>query len=200
MVHSFWFLSKVSSRCEPLAADIKDVVVSRNVRRRLLASHSSMPMNTNVLSGTAELCLGPANTIQNCGSSDKNSVLISRIFDRFRNMHMDNIQADCRSDIPVNAISLLMSSGERFPAIGIIRSHDIFDGTVVPISRSFDRFRNMGMDNFQSSQAKVLRLGTELPTSLFILGISATLASKGSACKNRDLRNSFHVIRLRSSK
>ncbi|GKC22201.1 hypothetical protein Tco_1024351, partial [Tanacetum coccineum] len=44
-----------------------------------------------------------------------------------RNMRMCFIAG--RSDVPVNASILLMSSRERFPAIGIIRSHDISDGT-----------------------------------------------------------------------
>ncbi|GKA28618.1 hypothetical protein Tco_0714863 [Tanacetum coccineum] len=56
-------LEQVSSRYEALAADIEDVGASRNVRRHLLGSQSSMPINANVLSGTAELRLGPANTI-----------------------------------------------------------------------------------------------------------------------------------------
>ncbi|GKA28619.1 hypothetical protein Tco_0714864 [Tanacetum coccineum] len=115
----------MSSRCEALAADIEDVGASRNVRRRLLGSHSSMPINANV-----------------CIFTD----VPFNILDPVRLQQIQLLLA-CRSDVPVNASNLLMSSGERLPATGIIRSHGISDGTVVSISRIFDQFRNMGTDN-----------------------------------------------------
>ncbi|GJT68987.1 elongation factor 2-like protein [Tanacetum coccineum] len=63
----------VSPNCTALAADVEGVGVSRNVRRRLLASHSSMTMNANMISKTAELHVGPAYIIENCGTTDRNN-------------------------------------------------------------------------------------------------------------------------------
>nr|GEW85079.1 hypothetical protein [Tanacetum cinerariifolium] len=56
---------KLSTDCTALAANVEGVGVSRNVRRRLLASHSSMTMNNKMISETAKLHVGPAYIIEN---------------------------------------------------------------------------------------------------------------------------------------
>ncbi|GKA71231.1 hypothetical protein Tco_0777370 [Tanacetum coccineum] len=187
----------VSPNCTALAADVEGVGVSRNVRRRLLASHSSMTMNANMISETAELHVGPAYIIENRDTADRNSVPISRVFDHFRNMRMDNIGLDSirkrplsttplpyasvdrretpttitkpviaainvrrcltagRSDDPVNASRLLTPSKKRVSATTIIKNHDITHGTIIPISKIFDGFRNMGNAAFQPLKSKV---------------------------------------------
>ncbi|GJS61633.1 hypothetical protein Tco_0656417 [Tanacetum coccineum] len=81
-------ISAVAPNCTALAADVEGVGVSRNVKRHLLASHSSITMNVNMISETAELHVSPAYIIENRDTADRNSVPISRVFDHFRNMRM----------------------------------------------------------------------------------------------------------------
>ncbi|GJZ10461.1 hypothetical protein Tco_0545220 [Tanacetum coccineum] len=109
---------KCNTVSEALAKDIENVGATENARRPLF-------------------------TIGNRDTADKDAVPISRVFDRFRNMCMDNIQADSmtqtagRSDVPVNASRLLPSSEDKLIATGSVKNHGITDGTVVPISRIF---------------------------------------------------------------
>ncbi|GJT93157.1 hypothetical protein Tco_1082002 [Tanacetum coccineum] len=122
----------VSPNCTALAADVEGVGVSKNVRRRLLASHSSMTMNANMISETSELHVGPAYIIENCG----------------------------RSDDPVNASRLLTPSEKRvafrpLSKTTIIKNHDITHGTIIPISKNFDGFRNIGNAAFRPLESKV---------------------------------------------
>nr|GEV72942.1 hypothetical protein [Tanacetum cinerariifolium] len=137
-------LEEVSPNFTTLTADVEGVGVNRNVKRRLLASHSSMAMNANMISKTCELHVGPAYIIENHGTIDRNGIHVSRVFDHFRNTCMDNIGLDCRSDDPVNASRLLTPSEKRVSATTIIRNHKITHGTIIPISKTFDGFRNMG--------------------------------------------------------
>ncbi|GKB87853.1 hypothetical protein Tco_0960125 [Tanacetum coccineum] len=175
--------------------DVEGSGASRNVRRRLLAGHSSMLGNANVFSGAVELRLGTANTIRGRDTADINCVPIRKVFDRFRNMRTPYIEADCMTqpairkwslsaiaepyptvygrgapteisvrvcctagwlDVSVNAGGLLMSSGAPLPATGLTRSHAVPDGTALPTSQIFNRFRHIGAANRQSSKAKML--------------------------------------------
>ncbi|GKC96001.1 hypothetical protein Tco_1161443, partial [Tanacetum coccineum] len=162
----------VSPNCTALATDVEGVGVSRNVRRHLLASHSSITMNVNMISETAELHVSPAYIIENRDTADKNSVPISRVFNHFRNMRMRETPTTItetiiaainvrrcltvgRSDDPVNASRLLTPSEKRISATTIIRNHDITHGTIKPISKNFDGFRNMGNAIFRPLESKV---------------------------------------------
>ncbi|GKE11937.1 hypothetical protein Tco_1415488 [Tanacetum coccineum] len=66
-------------RCEVPTASAKNVSVGRNVRRRLLTSYSSVPINARGFSGTAEPHLGPTNTIGNHDTANGNCVPIFKI-------------------------------------------------------------------------------------------------------------------------
>ncbi|GJQ97615.1 hypothetical protein Tco_0008754, partial [Tanacetum coccineum] len=79
----------------PIEEDVHRVNVSRNVKRRLLTSHSNMPTSASMFTGIAKQQVGPAYTVENRGNEDRNYVPISRVFDRFRSMRTTNIGADC---------------------------------------------------------------------------------------------------------
>ncbi|GJU55427.1 hypothetical protein Tco_1229141 [Tanacetum coccineum] len=99
-------------------AYFQDVGVSRSVRRRLLTSYSSMPINVRMFLETAETHVGSAYTIENRCSTDKNCVPISTIFDHFRNIRASNIEADYapRTDFgkrPMSTTSLSYACVDR---------------------------------------------------------------------------------------
>ncbi|GJV74120.1 hypothetical protein Tco_1494115 [Tanacetum coccineum] len=72
-------------RCKVPTADAQNASVGRNVQICLLKSHSGMPINASGILGTTKPHLGPAGTIGNHDTADRNCVPISRFFDRFRN-------------------------------------------------------------------------------------------------------------------
>nr|GEZ93935.1 hypothetical protein [Tanacetum cinerariifolium] len=140
-------LEEVSLRFEALATDVENVSASKNVRRCLLASHSSMPINASVLSGTTELRLGPTYTIENRGITGKNTVHTSRVFDRFKNMRMDNIEANsmthtaiCKQQLPTMTL----------PCTSVDRREALNEVTETVIATSNVR-RNMRMDNIEAN-------------------------------------------------
>ncbi|GKA82463.1 hypothetical protein Tco_0789211, partial [Tanacetum coccineum] len=165
-------IEEVSLRCKALAADVENVAATRNVKRPLFTVGNLDTADRDALmitDSTLTLCKAlaadvenvsatrnvkrPLFTVGNHDTADRDAVPISRVFDHFRNMCMDNIQADSmtqtsRSDVLVNASRLLPSSEDNLIATRSVRNHGITDGTVVPFSRIFARFRNMGMDDF----------------------------------------------------
>nr|GEY79549.1 hypothetical protein [Tanacetum cinerariifolium] len=82
-------------RCDVTLADVQRVNVSRNVRRHLLTSHSSMPISASMFMGIAEQHFGPAYTVENRGNEDRTYVPVSKKICRFRNMRTPNIRVDC---------------------------------------------------------------------------------------------------------
>ncbi|GJY66896.1 hypothetical protein Tco_0469134 [Tanacetum coccineum] len=64
-----------------------------------------------------------------------------------------------RSGVPVNANRLSTPSEQLLHVACIIRNHNTTDGTIVPIFKIFDRFKNTSRNDFRSLAAKVLMPG-----------------------------------------
>ncbi|GJV99847.1 hypothetical protein Tco_1555099, partial [Tanacetum coccineum] len=173
----------------------------KNVRRRLTTSQSSSLVNATRLIRTSKEDFQPADILGNHDTPDTTTVPVRIIFDRFRNMPMNNIERDSAFQAAVSAIGkrplsttafshayaerietptaigqtisvgrnirrclitaqshdvvdasgLLIPSELHVHTAGIIRQQCVTDGTVVPISRIFDRFRNMAINDFPSN-------------------------------------------------
>ncbi|GJY47107.1 hypothetical protein Tco_0436170 [Tanacetum coccineum] len=104
----------IDINCVPI--HVKGSGASRNVRRRLLAGHSSMLGNANVFSGAVELRPGTANTIRGRDTADINCVPIRNVFDRFRNMRTPYIEADCMTQPAIRKRSL-SAMAEPYPTV-----------------------------------------------------------------------------------
>ncbi|GJT17832.1 hypothetical protein Tco_0876538 [Tanacetum coccineum] len=127
-------------RCDVTHADVQRVNVSRNLMRRLLTSHSSMPTSASMFTRMAEQHFGPAYSVENRGNEDIFYVLVSRVFCRFRNMRMPNIRADC----------MAQTVERQFGLAYTVESRGNEDRNCIPISRVFDRFRNMRTTNIRA--------------------------------------------------
>ncbi|GJY43841.1 hypothetical protein Tco_0432054 [Tanacetum coccineum] len=128
----------VSLRCEALDADIEIVRSTRTVMRPLF-------------------------TIANRDAADRDAGPISRVcavrleqICLLLGVHRCETRNEVTEDV-VDTINLRLfpSSEDNLIATGSLINHASTDGTVVPISIVFDRFRNMGMDAFQTREAKV---------------------------------------------
>nr|GEX02432.1 hypothetical protein [Tanacetum cinerariifolium] len=106
-------LEEVSPNCMALVVDVEGLGVSRNVMRRLLAGHYSITMDASMILETVELHVGPAYIFENHSTTDRNSVPISRVFDHFRNMRMDNIGLDSIRKRPLSTTPLPYASVDR---------------------------------------------------------------------------------------
>ncbi|GJS84252.1 hypothetical protein Tco_0750793 [Tanacetum coccineum] len=174
------------------------MVISRNVRRRLSTSKSGMSFDPMRLPTVADHQIQTAGIMTECDLADRTSVPISRIFDQFRNMPVNESELDCNiialavckqppstirlrhthverreltnaggqpvvdsrsvrrcftttgSSIPVNGSRLPIPSEQHLHDAAVVSHHDMTDGTTVPISRIFDRFRNMSRVELQS--------------------------------------------------
>ncbi|GKF03943.1 hypothetical protein Tco_0034611, partial [Tanacetum coccineum] len=75
---------------------------------------------------------------------DITTVPLSRVFDRFRNLGFNAFDRQTTDDGGVGGsvsggnVSLRLSTD----------SHDVLDTTTLPLSRVFDRFRNLGLNKF----------------------------------------------------
>ncbi|GJZ44188.1 hypothetical protein Tco_0591443, partial [Tanacetum coccineum] len=125
---------------------------SRNVRRRLVPGHSGIFGNAAVSSGTTKLRLRTANTIRGCDTTDINCVPIPRVFDRFRNMHIEASGAgrNVRSRLSAGYSSMLRNANVFSGAVELrlgttdtILDHGTTDINCVPVRRVFNRLRNM---------------------------------------------------------
>nr|GFC59669.1 hypothetical protein [Tanacetum cinerariifolium] len=112
-------------RCDVTLADVQRVNVSRNVRRHLLTSHSSMPISASMFMGIAEQHFGPAYTVENRGNEDRTYVPVSKKICRFRNMRTPNIRVDC----------MAQTAERHFGLAYIVESHGNEDRNRVPVSR-----------------------------------------------------------------
>ncbi|GJV79045.1 hypothetical protein Tco_1514915, partial [Tanacetum coccineum] len=108
-------------RCESPTACAQNVSVSRNVRMRLITSQSSMLVNATRLPTTSE--------------QHRRTLILSETMTR-----------EMEPPLPT-------TSEQHRRTLDIIRNHDTGDETTVPISRIFDRFRNMSMNDLQSNYA-----------------------------------------------
>ncbi|GJT13494.1 hypothetical protein Tco_0860536 [Tanacetum coccineum] len=72
----------------------QSVGISKNVRRRLTTAESNMPVNASGLPITAEQHLWTTNVTGNRKTADRTNVPVYIIFDRFRNMRVNNIESD----------------------------------------------------------------------------------------------------------
>ncbi|GJY67250.1 hypothetical protein Tco_0469488 [Tanacetum coccineum] len=93
------------------------------------------------------------------------------------------------SDVYVNARSLVRPSDDHLLAPGIIKNHDTLDGTIVPISDVFGRFRNMNTGEFRSFKAKlphnVIDYKTQypMPTGDVLLHLGFSYIPHNIACR-----------------
>nr|GEY55411.1 hypothetical protein [Tanacetum cinerariifolium] len=96
--------------------DIEGSGTCKNVRSRLSAGHSSMLCNANMFSGAVELRPGTSDTIRGRGTANINCVPVRRVFDRFRNMCVPYIEADCMTQPAIRKRSL-SSMAELYPTV-----------------------------------------------------------------------------------
>ncbi|GJX78002.1 DNA helicase, partial [Tanacetum coccineum] len=116
------------------------VNVSRNVKRRLLTSHISMPTNASMFMGIAKQQVGPAYTVENYGNKDRNCVPISRVFDCFKSIRTANIGAD----------HMAQTGEHNFGPTYTIENRVDEDRNCIPISKVFNRFMSMHTANIQA--------------------------------------------------
>ncbi|GKC03333.1 hypothetical protein Tco_0994943 [Tanacetum coccineum] len=83
----------IETRKEPTVI-VQNVGISANVRRRLSTSQPTISVNTSRLPTTAQHHPQTADVIADRDMADRTTVPILRIFDRFRNMCINNIQSD----------------------------------------------------------------------------------------------------------
>ncbi|GJU44594.1 DNA-directed RNA polymerase III subunit 2 [Tanacetum coccineum] len=127
-------------RCHVKPAGVHRVNVSRNVKRRLLTSHLSMPTNASMFMGIAKQQVGPAYTVENYGNKDRNCVPISRVFDCFKSIRTANIGAD----------RMAQTGEHNFGPTYTIENRVDEDRNCIPISKVFNRFMSMRTANIRA--------------------------------------------------
>ncbi|GJS47649.1 hypothetical protein Tco_0597770 [Tanacetum coccineum] len=134
-------LKEVSLRCEALAADVENVrppemnMCMDNIQAESMTQTSihKRKLSTTSLPYTSVHMLKTLNEDTETGVDTRNVTMC--------------LTAG-RSDVLVNASRLLPSSEDNLIATGSVRNLGINDGTIVPVSRIFAQFRNIGMDDF----------------------------------------------------
>nr|GEX81358.1 hypothetical protein [Tanacetum cinerariifolium] len=124
-------------------------VVVQNARRHLSTSQSAMFFEASRLPTTVEHHVQTVDIITNHDTSNRTSVPISRILDRFKNMHINNIQSDNNTHTTIHKRPL---STTYLPHARIESRHiPMSDGQTGSVSRNARRCLTTGQLNFPNT-------------------------------------------------
>ncbi|GKD01255.1 hypothetical protein Tco_1171529 [Tanacetum coccineum] len=154
------------------AESIRDASSCRNVRRRLLPTFSSMFANASELPASIDPHTEPADTNENCSLPNRHCILISTVFERFRNMSAANVESDSMSRLGVgkrllsNTFSPCVPVNRFEPLSPVAESISINQNARMCVAPSEEhatkvswRFRNACSNNFRSFKFGIPKTG-----------------------------------------
>ncbi|GKC34594.1 DNA helicase [Tanacetum coccineum] len=123
---------------------------------------------------------------------DITTVPLSRVFDRFRNLGFNAFDRQTTDDGGVGGsvsggnVSLRLSTD----------THDVLDTTTVPLSRVFDRFRNLGLNKFDRQATENQEIQT---TPAGTAGVGSHVVSASGKCSTSGTEHIVESSRLHAA-